>query len=147
MAGKGDTLATITSRLNKEITKIKGNMLAGLWAAGLHLQGQSMRRVPVEHGNLRGSAYTRNASKIEIEKPALGPKTALTEKHVVEVGYGAAYAFFVHENIEQKWKGKKRKSGLGVYWGPAGEPKFLERTMNEESGKMLALIASYAEMK
>lgn len=58
----------------------------------------------------------------------------------VVVGYNAKYALFVHENIEMKWKGKKRPSGLGVYWGPKGQAKFLEqpaRELGPELGRMI----------
>lgn len=49
-------------------------------------------------------------------------------KYSVIVGYTAAYAVFVHENIEMKWRGKPRRSGKGSYWDPAGrgQAKFLE---------------------
>lgn len=45
----------------------------------------------------------------------------------VVVGFSAQYALFVHENIEMKWKGKPRRSGIGTYWGPQGQAKFLEQ--------------------
>jgi len=51
----------------------------------------------------------------------------------VTVGFTAAYAIFVHENMEMKWEGMPRKSGLGVYWGPHGSSKFLEKPMREMS--------------
>lgn len=57
------------------------------------------------------------------------------------VGYTSNYALFVHENIVQKLAGEPRPSGLGVYWGPAGEPKFLEgpaREMADELGKTVS---------
>ncbi len=44
----------------------------------------------------------------------------------VAVGYEAAYAINVHENVEMKWRGLPRKSGIGEYWGPHGQAKFLE---------------------
>lgn len=46
---------------------------------------------------------------------------------VVEVGYECAYAIHVHENVEMKWRGlPRRPPAKGVYWGPAGQAKFLE---------------------
>lgn len=33
-----------------------------------------------------------------------------------------------------KWRGLPRKSGLGVYWGPAGQAKFLEQPARTLSG-------------
>lgn len=42
------------------------------------------------------------------------------------VGYTAAYAIWVHEMPNNDSFGTPRPSGLGVYWGPRGQPKFLE---------------------
>lgn len=69
----------------------------------------------------------------------------------VVVGYQAAYALFIHENIEMKWKGlprdrsvRKHKTeqnvvttghreteGKGVFWGPNGQAKYLEQPARE----------------
>jgi len=53
----------------------------------------------------------------------------------VIVGYSAAYAVYVHENIEMKWRGVKRKGkdGKGRYWDPQGQgqSKFLEQPARE----------------
>ena len=32
-----------------------------------------------------------------------------------------------------KWRGKPRRSGIGVYWGPNGQAKFLEQPARELS--------------
>lgn len=58
----------------------------------------------------------------------------------VVVGFTAVYALYVHENVEARNIGLSvpRKSGIGVYWGPHGGPKFLEgpaREMSEELGE------------
>jgi hypothetical protein len=53
----------------------------------------------------------------------------------IVVGFTAAAALYVHENTEEKLKGDPRPSGLGVYWGPHGQSKFLEgpaRQMNND---------------
>ncbi len=58
----------------------------------------------------------------------------------VIVGYSSKYALFVHENLEQRLKGTNRPSGLGVYWGPNGGPKFLEepaRTFQKEIANII----------
>jgi hypothetical protein len=47
-----------------------------------------------------------------------------TRRRVI-VGYSAPYAAYVHENVEMKWRGRPRRSGIGVYWGPRGQAKFL----------------------
>ena len=51
----------------------------------------------------------------------------------VIVGYTAAYAIYVHENLEMKLKGKPRPKKRGKYWDPQGraQAKFLEQPANE----------------
>ncbi|MGE0366937.1 MAG: hypothetical protein AB7Q00_14515 [Phycisphaerales bacterium] len=144
VTSKIEGVERIVTNLNKKIGSIEGASREGLWAGGLVIQGEAMRRVPVEYGNLRGSAYTRNARKIEIEKREYAPKKSLTDQDVVEVGFGAAYAIYIHENLEMKLAGKKRPSGLGVYWGPSGEPKFLENAVRAKQREILARVAQYA---
>lgn len=61
--------------------KIKNNASNGLVKGGRYLQAESMRIVPVQTDNLRGTAFTRRISTF----------------HVI-VGYTAPYAAFVHEN-------------------------------------------------
>ena len=57
------------------------------------------------------------------------------------VGYTAHYALYVHEKIEMKWRGLKRKGGLpGVYWGPGGEAKFLEGPFRRLANTLAQLI-------
>lgn len=50
----------------------------------------------------------------------------------VAVGFTAAHAIHVHENMEAKLMGQPRPSGIGNYWGPSLHgPKFLERPARE----------------
>jgi hypothetical protein len=81
------------------------------------------QRVPVEYGNLRASSFFEQ----DIQPEHGG---------AFEVGYTASYAVYVHENLEMKWAGKPRGSGIGVYWGPHGESKFLEKAFHEETSKL-----------
>lgn len=67
--------------------------------------------------------------------------------HVL-VGYTAAYALFVHENMNPKTLGTAtpRPSGLGVYWGPAAPnpmflPKFLEGPARVFKQEIIAVVA------
>lgn len=60
----------------------------------------------------------------------------------IEIGFSASYAIFVHENMQQKLKGKPRASGKGVYWGPRGRPKFLEIAMNEMKDEVVQIAGS-----
>jgi hypothetical protein len=94
---------------------------AGVKAAGLYIQAESMKRVPVEYGNLIGSAGTRAEGS--------GFST------VVYVYYGTDYAIWVHENLEMALKGQPRPSGLGNYWDGtegAGRSKYLESVYRDK---------------
>ena len=128
---KGDTDKVI-KRLNEEIAKLKERNLVGLLSAGLYIEGVAKKQVPVEYGDLRRSGYTRKAQ---------GDKTK------VEIGFTAAYALFVHENLEQRLKGKDRKSGKGVYWGPNGRPKYLTSVLTEHRAKILDIIRKESRLK
>lgn len=119
------------SALNREVDDIEDRTLTGLLRGGLIIQRESQKRVPVEYGNLRASAYTR---------------VARDDPNSVEVGYTAEYALSVHENMEQHLKGIPRPSGLGVYWGPAGQPKFLESAARDMSDEVLAVVAEDASV-
>lgn len=121
----------VLQNLNSEIGKIKTKGVAGLLAGGLIVQAGAQKRVPVEYGHLRGSAYTRKAQN--------NPKA-------VEVGFGAEYALYVHENLEMAWKGKPRRSKLGVYWGPAGESQFLLKSVRDNKERVLETVKKYAEV-
>lgn len=125
-------LNKVLGNLNREVNKIQGQSIAGLKAAGLILERASNKRVPVEKSGLIQSSYTR---------------TAQNDRKAVEVGYSAKYAVYVHENLEQKLKGQRRPSGLGVYWGPKGEPQFLLKSILSEKKKMLTAIQRKAKVK
>ena len=116
--------------LNKDLRKIAKKspdaVTRGAFAGALLVQREAQKNVPVEFGNLKGSAYT--------QKIMLGAET----------GFTSAYALFVHENMEQVLKGEPRPSGLGTYWNPGG-PKFLERAVNEHMSEVVDLVEAYLE--
>lgn len=87
-------------------------------------------------------------------------------EHSVNVGFKAAYAMPVHENVEMKWRGLPRDSSLtksgsgfrkkssgrfakagkkGVYWGPHGQAKFLEQPARENQAKYAHIVSSVIE--
>ena len=122
----------------------------GLKKAGLYLQNESMAVVPVDIGNLKGSAFTRAAGQ--------GFQT------VVAVGYTTAYAIFVHENLENlhgeafnlayadKINQRKKKMRKGYssyrYWhsrGPDQQAKFLEKPFREHRQDLINIVR--AEVK
>jgi len=127
-----DTTRKVMERLNKQIAGVKGRTTAGLMAGGLIVERQAKIYTPREYGNLVGSAFTRKA---------------IDGTDSVEVGFSAAYAVYVHENLQQKLKGEPRPSGLGVYWGPNGRPRFLYVAYVEKQKEVLAVVKKYAEIK
>jgi hypothetical protein len=105
----------------------------GLKKAGLMLQAESQRLVPVETGNLRASAFTRAVGQ--------GIKT------VVTVGYTAFYAAMVHEAFGVLKGQPRKKPAKGKYWDPKGQPKFLETPMRRLRDKLAAIVAKEAKIK
>ena len=100
----------------------------GLRLAGLLLQRESQRVVPVNFGILKNSAFTRATGK--------GFGT------IVTVGYTAAYAPYVHELVDMKLKGQPRPKNRGKYWDPQGrgQAKFLEEPARRLAPDMRKII-------
>lgn len=117
--------------LNKRVSAIKNVTVDGLLAGGLIIQADAQRHVPVEYGVLRQSAYTR--------------KVRGGNSPLVEIGFTAEYAPYVHENLEMKLVGLPRPSGKGVYWGPQGEPRFLANAVDRQMDRVVDVIAKRAE--
>lgn len=83
-----------------------------------------------------------NLTKLEVE-------AILKTGGEVVVGFTAAYAVYVHENVAMKLKGKPRtgKGAKGKYWDPQGkaQAKFLEspfRSMKNELVNITALAVA-----
>lgn len=107
----------------------------GLTIAGLFLQRESQLLVPVDFGILKASAFTR--------------RTGANFATVVNVGYTAYYAMYVHENVEMKGKGLPRKApSKGNYWDPAGrgQAKFLEEPARRLRPQMFAIIKKATQL-
>lgn len=116
------------AKVVSEIAARQKKYRAGLLAGALVIEAESKRRVPREYGNLIGSAYTRKNPNNEFS---------------VQIGYAAAYALWVHENIEMKLKGKPRPSGLGVYWGPKGQSQYLSSALADKRAEAIKVLKSY----
>lgn len=132
-----DGISKVMNNLAKAIQNIEGATTVGLLEAGLVVQRDAMQRVPVEYGFLRASAYTQKSNIV-----VFGQSGAIQP---VEVGFHASYALYVHENMEMKLAGEPRPSGLGVYWGPHGQPKFLENALKANYENILNIIKKRAK--
>ena len=117
MAVKQHGLDRVLQNLNKQIGQIQGANEQGLRAAALVVQREAQKKTPVDTGNLKNSAYTDSEGG----------------KHPAAViGYQAAYAPFVHEDLEARHTN--------------GEAKFLEKALNENQGRILKIVQRHAEI-
>lgn len=104
--------------LVKHKHKTGGRLARGLLKAGLFLQRESMKLVPVDTSALRATARTRKeGSGIDIE---------------VIVSYGTDYAVYVHEDLNAAHK-------------PPTQAKFLEGPLRTHAATLATIIRT--EMK
>lgn len=104
----------------------------GLHRAGLFLQRESQKIVPIDTGALRESAHTR------MEGRGLGS--------VVVVGYSTDYAVPVHEDLDadhslgrrSKKTGKRQK--LGTRHMPGKLAKYLEKPLREKADRIAEIV-------
>lgn len=108
----------------------------GIKLAALYLFREAQLRVPVDLGNLKASGSVRHEGS--------GFKT------VAGIVYTAAYAIFVHENVEMKGRGLPRPPGhKGNYWDPPGrgQAKFLEEPARTERDTLVEIVRESARVK
>ena len=129
MAAKLRGLQQVIRNIEREGKAAEQRAMAGLIAAGLIVEAEAKRRVPRERSILFNSGYSRRAQDGSLS---------------VHVGFNAFYAIYVHENLEAKLKGQPRPSGLGVYWGPQGEPRFLANALEAKKKEVLDTVVKYA---
>lgn len=86
----------------------------GLFRAGLFLQRESQKIVPVETSILKNSAHTRMVG------------TGMDVAAIIS--YGTDYAMYVHENLEARHK-------------PGKQAKFLEQPLRDHQERLREIIA------
>lgn len=113
-------LDKVLANLNREVKGIEQRSMAGLVAGGHIILAESKKpeNCPIEFGNLRNSGYTRKSPE---------------GKHLVEIGYSASYAVFVHEDLEANHP-------------RGGRAKFLEIPLHEKKEEVFDLIRRTAEV-
>lgn len=112
----------VLRNLNRQISMIKGRTVKGLLAAGLFVENESNKTVPQDKGVLLGSSFTKPGS--------------VGGNPIVNVGYTAKYAPFVHEMPASN---NFSKTGTG--------PKFLLNAVTQNISKILNIIASRAMIR
>lgn len=113
-------VSKVLSRLRMSKSATAGGVGRGLKMAGLFLQRESQKIVPVDEGNLKGGAFTRN----------IGGSGFDTD---VVVGYVADYAVYVHEDLQARHK-------------PGKQAKYLEKPAREKRGVMLGIVRGEAKV-
>lgn len=111
-------LDQVIANLNSEIGNIEGATVGGLLAAGLIIQAEAQGMTPVDTGNLKDSAFTRKAPENEF---------------AVEIGFSAAYAIYVHEDLDA--------------YHEVGQAKFLEVAVENKQQEALQVIAQHVKVK
>lgn len=127
--GMRELIAQLKTRKKEQIVKFK----RGMFKAGLFLQGESQKIAPVDKGNMRASAFTR--------------VQATGTRIIVTVGYTAAYAIYVHEDLELRhgadynaWYGEEIAAGVKHSRGENQQAKFLEQPARTKRKQMAAII-------
>lgn len=80
----------------------------------------------------------KGAERVDARMRAMIAKVARNPR--VTVGYSDPKALFVHELVGMKLQGLPRPSGIGVYWGPHGQAKFLEAPARSGNREMRAIV-------
>lgn len=110
-------LQDVQKNLKVAHNKVEANKRQALTRIGIMVKADSVKKTPVDTGNLRGSAYYE------------------VEKDKVRIGYTAAYAAWVHELVDEVLRGlnrtkSKTSTGKGQYWD-GGESQFLLKAVRE----------------
>lgn len=111
-------LEEIRKNLKVAENRVIRAFIRGMIKAGLHLQRESQKIVPVDTGVLRASAFTR--------------REGVSSQTEVKVGYTAAYAIFVHEDLTAQHK-------------PGKSAKFLEIPARENRREFIRIIKQEIE--
>jgi len=138
----------VMKNLNKEVNKIEGVTMAGLIKAGIEVR-RSMEKespmTPVDTGNLRSSfsmltstgkvlASGNNPSFTSELSTTVSTLAKGSGKMMVALGFGANYAYWVHENVDAKFQ----RPGAGA--------KFFEAALKRNQPKMLQIIADNVKL-
>lgn len=133
-------LQGLQAKLKKKKKLYSEGIAEGLKMAGLLLQRESQRIVPVDTGLLKASAFTRHTGKgIDC---------------VVRVGYTQVYAVFVHERMDLahgKAYNEKHAARIasGEYKprGPSQTAKYLEIPLRTNRQRMIQIVLQHAQAK
>lgn len=122
-------------RLKAALGSMKNNAVKGVRIACVYVKLEAQKRVPVDEGNLKASAYSDVSSGIRGVSGV--------------IGFAAKYAAAVHEmEVVNKGVKRKGKGAKGKYWDPQGTAtnKFLEKAFDENHSEILTIIHKSAKL-
>lgn len=112
--------------LNKAYMKIKGATVIGMFESVAYLRATmevKVPTIPMDIGDLRKSWYSK-----------LAPERSTPTKTVLEAGFSANYAAFVHEMVDGYWPNPTN------WTTPGSGAKYLEIALNREAQTMIAIM-------
>lgn len=115
-AGEVKGYEKVVANLNKEFARIENLTIEGLLEAGFKVLAVAQERAPVDTGNLKGSGFVRKEGKLG-----------------VSVGFSAAYAIYVHENLEAHHD--------------TGQAKFLESALRDNRDAIIRILQAKARVR
>jgi len=158
-------LEEILSNLNKEISKIEGDIQKGLTLGMQLIKAESMKNTPVDTGNLKASHYlvsgdgtsdvggqgftseSDSGKKVVEEHPGKiqEAKARINNKSgpFVELGCTAFYAEYVHEDLQASHLKAGPKGGPSIV--TSGKAKFMEDAIKNGQKQLLETIKRYAK--
>lgn len=126
MAGKLMGLKQAQQNLSRIVDEISSQkIVTAITSASIIIATEAASMTPIDTSTLINSQYR----SIDVNG------TRVTSR----IGYSASYALYVH-NARGKLKGQPRANGNGAYWGPNGEPKFLDKAVENTRSMVDAAI-------
>lgn len=110
-------VSNVVKNIRKAQKAHERGVAIGLIRAGLFAQRKSQQVVPVDTGNLKGSAFTRAEGQ--------GFNTD------VHVGYTASYAIYVHERLDLRHK-------------PGKQAKYLSQPVEQHKDEIVKIVVDSA---
>jgi len=116
MSVKIEGLDEVLGNINDQVARMDRVTPDGCYEAGEIVKLTSMRRVPVDEGNLKDSAFNRR----------------MFGQIGTVIGYSANYALAVHEDLEARHT--------------TGQAKYLTSALHDEETRIMETIKRHAEI-
>lgn len=121
--------AQFQRNLARALGDMKEKAVKGIRLSSAFVKLEAQKKVPVDEGNLKASAYV----SVSVGKYGV----------VAEIGFTAHYAIYVHE-AEMTLKGQPRRgeNAKGFYWDPQATAtnKFLQKAFYENTDNIFEIM-------